>query len=103
MNTQAMQDLSSEYVHWLKSNLIVFERGTSQVLSTPFLDPFNDGIEILLDVTGGEMVLHDGGRTLDTLMDMGVHEIFELVTKSGRRIRTTANHPYLAQIQISKS
>lgn len=80
MNTQVMQDLSSEYVNWLKSNLIIFERGTSQVLSTPFLDPFNDGIEILLDITGGEMVLHDGGKTLDTLMDMGVQ-----IEKSERR------------------
>lgn len=80
MNMHTMQDLSSEYLHWLKSNLIVFERGASQVLSTPFLDPFNDGIEILLDTNGGEMVLHDGGRTLDTLMDMGIH-----IEKSERR------------------
>lgn len=80
MNTLAMHDLSAEYLHWLKSNLIVFERGTSQVLSTPFIDPFNDGIEIQLDSSGGEMVLHDGGRTLDTLMDMGVH-----IEKSERR------------------
>lgn len=80
MNMQVMQDLSSDYLHWLKSNLIVFERGSSQVLSTPFLDPFNDGIEILLDTNGGEMVLHDGGRTLDTLLDMGVH-----IEKSERR------------------
>lgn len=80
MSTQAMQDLSSEYMHWLKGNLIIFERGTSQVLSTPFLDPFNDGIEILLDTTGGEMVLHDGGRTLENLMDMGIH-----IEKSERR------------------
>lgn len=80
MNAHVMQDLSSDYLHWLKSNLIIFERGSSQVLSTPFLDPFNDGIEILLDTTGGEMVLHDGGRTLDNLVDMGVH-----IEKSERR------------------
>ncbi len=80
MSTQVIQDISSEYLHWLKSNLIFFERGSSQVLSTPFLDPFNDGIEILLDTTGGEMVLHDGGRTLDTLLDMGIH-----IEKSERR------------------
>lgn len=80
MNTQIMQDISSEYLHWLKSNLIFFERGASQVLSTPFLDPFNDGIEILLDASGGEMTLHDGGKTLNTLMDMGVH-----IEKSERR------------------
>jgi hypothetical protein len=80
MNTQAIQDISSEYLHWLKNNLIFFERGTSQVLSTPFLDPFNDGIEILLDTTGGEMMLHDGGKTLNTLLDMGIH-----IEKSERR------------------
>lgn len=80
MSLQAMHDLSGEYVHWLKSNLIIFEQGSSQVLSTPFLDPFNDGIEISLDISGGEMVLHDGGKTLDNLMDMGVH-----IDKSERR------------------
>lgn len=80
MTQQAMHDLSSEYVRWLKDNLIVFERGTSQVLSTPFLDPFNDSIEIALDISGGEMVLHDEGKTLDNLMDMGVQ-----IEKSERR------------------
>jgi len=33
------------------------------------------------------------------LMDMGVREIFELRTKSGRVIRTTANHPYLVKVK----
>lgn len=80
MTVQTMQDLSSDYIHWLKNNLMVFERGASQVLSTPFLDPFNDGIEISLDVSGGEMVLHDAGKTLENLMDMGVH-----IEKSERR------------------
>lgn len=72
MTLQAMQDLSGDYLHWLKSNLMVFSAGESQVLSTPFLDPFNDGIEISLDTGGGEMLLHDGGKTLDNLLDMGV-------------------------------
>lgn len=83
---KAMRDLSDEYVHWLKSNLIVFEQGSSQVLSTPFLDPFNDGIEISLDVSGGEMVLHDGGRTLENLMDMGIH-----IETSERRLAIIQN------------
>jgi hypothetical protein len=80
MSAQAMHDLSTEYLHWLKSNLIVFERGSSQVLSTPFLDPFNDGIEIALDSSGGEMILHDSGKTLENLLDMGVQ-----IEKSERR------------------
>lgn len=80
MSMQIMQDLTFDYVQWLKSNLIVFERGTTQVLSTPFLDPFNDGIEISLDTTGGEMILHDSGKTLENLLDMGVY-----IEKSERR------------------
>ena len=80
MTPQAMRDLSNDYVRWLKDNLVVFERGASQVLSTPFLDPFNDGIEIALDVSGGEMILHDAGKTLENLMDMGVQ-----IEKSERR------------------
>lgn len=80
MSAAAMQDLSNEYLHWLKGNLIAFERGTSQILSTPFLDPFNDGIEISLDADGGRMLLHDGGKTLANLLDMGVQ-----IDKSERR------------------
>jgi len=37
------------------------------------------------------------------LLDMGVQEVFELRTKSGRVIRTTAEHPYLAKIIDSRS
>ncbi|OGG13556.1 hypothetical protein A2875_01600 [Candidatus Gottesmanbacteria bacterium RIFCSPHIGHO2_01_FULL_46_14] len=41
---------------------------------------------------------------INNLMDMGVRDIFELTTKSGRVIRTTAKHPYLVQInQFSNS
>ena len=36
---------------------------------------------------------------VNALMDMGEQEVYELVTKSGRRIRTTANHPFLARIK----
>jgi hypothetical protein len=80
LTAQVMQELSAEYLHWLKGNLIHFERGASQVLSTPFLDPFNDGIEVSLDMSGGEMVLHDDGKTLENLLDMGVQ-----IEKSERR------------------
>ncbi|MCL4374504.1 hypothetical protein M1523_01445 [Patescibacteria group bacterium] len=32
-------------------------------------------------------------------MDMGVRDIYEIVTKTGRHIKTTSNHPYLALIE----
>ncbi|OGM97760.1 MAG: hypothetical protein A2735_01215 [Candidatus Yanofskybacteria bacterium RIFCSPHIGHO2_01_FULL_41_21] len=35
---------------------------------------------------------------VNALMDMGVQEVYELVTKSGRKIRTTKNHPYLVKL-----
>jgi hypothetical protein len=35
---------------------------------------------------------------INKLMDMGIHRIYELTTKSGRTIRTTAAHPYLTLI-----
>ena len=38
-------------------------------------------------------------RKIRALMDMGVRAIYELRTKSGRIIRTTAEHPYLVKTQ----
>ncbi|PJA08868.1 hypothetical protein COX68_03690, partial [Candidatus Falkowbacteria bacterium CG_4_10_14_0_2_um_filter_41_15] len=32
------------------------------------------------------------------LMDKGIQDIYEITTKSGKIIRTTASHPYLVQI-----
>jgi hypothetical protein len=41
-------------------------------LSTPFLDPFNDGICVHVEPRGGEWTLHDNGDTLDNLSALGV-------------------------------
>jgi len=35
---------------------------------------------------------------VNALLNMGVQEIFELKTASGRTIRTTSNHPYLVRV-----
>ena len=35
---------------------------------------------------------------INKLMDMGVQETYELTTKSGRKIKTTAEHPFLTQL-----
>ena len=40
---------------------------------------------------------------INKLMDMGMQEVYEIVTKSGRTIRTTSNHPYLTLIENNKN
>ncbi len=65
-------DLAREYLAWLRDRMVTVARGQSQVLSTPFLDPFHDGIEVYLDNTGAELLLHDGGKTVEHLLDLGV-------------------------------
>lgn len=76
----ATPDLAREYLAWLKDNLLTVRRGQASVLSTPFLDPFHDGIEIHAEQQGGQWLLHDAGRTLDNLLDLGVQ-----IEKSERR------------------
>ncbi|MEK7099056.1 MAG: NYN domain-containing protein, partial [Patescibacteria group bacterium] len=55
------------------------------------IDEIKKGDEILtLDENTGAIVV----SRVNALMDMGVKEIYELITVSGKRIRTTGNHPY---------
>ncbi|MBU0570397.1 hypothetical protein KKB40_06525 [Patescibacteria group bacterium] len=56
------------------------------------------------NVKGGEKVYSLDQKTgklvpakITALLDMGVKPTFELKTKSGKKIRTTGNHPYLVQ------
>ena len=63
----------------------------------------------IADVQAGDEIQSLDERTgrvaysrVNALMPMGEQEVYELVTKSGRRIRTTANHPYLARIAAKK-
>lgn len=65
-------DLARDYGAWLRERLVNVDYGEVQSLSTPLLDPFNDGIEIFIEQRGGELVLHDHGRTLANLQDLGV-------------------------------
>lgn len=68
----ALPDLSRQYGDWLRDRLTTVRRGEAEVLSTPFLDPFNDGIQIHVERRGGELVLHDNGDTMDNLLTLGV-------------------------------
>ena len=57
------------------------------------IDQIKAGDEILtLDENTGRLVV----SRVNALMDMGVKEIYRLTTATGKTIRTTANHPYLA-------
>ncbi len=68
----AQPDLAREYGAWLRDRLTTVERGGAHLLSTPFLDPFHDGIVIHFEEQGGEILLHDNGDTLDNLQSLGV-------------------------------
>jgi len=57
------------------------------------IDQIKAGDEILtLDENTGRLTV----SRVNALMDMGVKEIYKLTTATGKTIRTTANHPYLA-------
>jgi len=57
------------------------------------IDRIYPGDEVLsLNETTGEMEF----ARINKLMNMGVQEVYELTTKSGKTIRTTAQHPFLA-------
>jgi hypothetical protein len=80
MSALPAPDLAREYLAWLKTRLMMVTRGPSTILSTPFLDPFHDGIEIHFERTNGELILHDAGKTLENLLELGIH-----IEKSERR------------------
>lgn len=72
MPIATQSDLAREYAAWLRDRLTTVQRGQTQVLSTPFLDPFHDGIQVHMDARGGEWILHDNGDTLDNISCLGV-------------------------------
>jgi len=42
-------DMVSDYLSWLLERLKVVQQGDVSVLSTPFLDPFHDGIQVYIE------------------------------------------------------
>ncbi len=80
MTALASPDLAREYLAWLKDKMVNTKRGEADILVTPFLDPFNDGIEIHAQQQDGQWLLHDAGRTYDNLQDLGIQ-----IEKSERR------------------
>jgi hypothetical protein len=66
-------DLGLAYADWLRARLTTVDRGQARVLNTPFLDPFNDGINVYIEPKDGGLVLHDNGDTIDHLTCLGVN------------------------------
>jgi hypothetical protein len=84
-----LPDLARSYLDWLHDRVTTVKRGEATVLSTPFLDPFHDGIQIHAEMQGGEVVLHDNGDTLDNLLSLGVR-IEDTARRRGLIQRATA-------------
>jgi len=72
MAASASNNVVRDYLSWLRDRLKVVEQGDVSVLSTPFLDPFHDGIQIYIERGNGDLLLHDNGNTLDNLASLGV-------------------------------
>ena len=72
MVTTHPSDFAADYLAWLKDRVTQRVRGEECAISTPFLDPFNDGVQLFVDARAPEMVLHDGGHTIDNLLTLGV-------------------------------
>ncbi|MBI4657031.1 MAG: hypothetical protein HY746_09855, partial [Elusimicrobia bacterium] len=71
----------------------------------PFSDENREISYVRIDqVKGGEYVLSLNEKTgkivpakIKALLDMGIKPVYKLTTASGRKIRTTGNHPYLTR------
>ena len=67
------------------------------------------GEKKIKDIQSGDQVLSLNEATgqfeyqiVEKTLDMGTKEIYELTTETGKRIETTANHPYLARTKLLK-
>ncbi|MBI1883283.1 MAG: AAA family ATPase, partial [Chlamydiae bacterium] len=78
------------------------QKVASRITATPTSQPNIIEYLPIVNVRPGDYVLslNESTATIEPhrikgLLDMGVKPIYELVTESGKRIKTTANHPYL--------
>jgi hypothetical protein len=66
------KQLVSRYASWIKDRLDLRAAGEFAIISTPFLDPHNDEIELYLRKQGDAFVVTDAGETLSDLEDLGL-------------------------------
>lgn len=66
------QDFAEIYSKWLTSRLSTSVHKGVTELSTPLLDPLNDGMRVYVEQRPSGYLLHDGGLTLETLSLHGI-------------------------------
>ena len=54
MPVATRSNFAREYADWLRDRVTSVEQGGRQVISTPFLDPFHDGIRVYVEPHNGE-------------------------------------------------
>ena len=64
--------LVRDYGAWLNEGFDIELEGDYAVISTPFLDPHNDEIELYVRKEGDSLVLTDRGSTLSDLESSGL-------------------------------
>ncbi|MEO6243892.1 MAG: DUF1828 domain-containing protein [Opitutaceae bacterium] len=64
--------LIEDYLTWLREGFHVEMASTYTLISTPFLDPHNDEIQIFVEKQDEQLRLTDDGYTLADLEDMGL-------------------------------
>ncbi|HBX22617.1 MAG TPA: DUF1828 domain-containing protein [Desulfotomaculum sp.] len=62
----------NEYLSWLKGNFSMQSFGNDCIITTPFLDPNGDSIEIKAIIDSDQVVLTDDGETYDYLFLSGI-------------------------------
>ncbi len=72
MLTAEGKRLVDEYLNWLKEGFHLESLGSHMLISTPFLDPHNDEIEIFVEKHGEQFKLTDDGYTISDLASMGL-------------------------------
>jgi hypothetical protein len=107
-----INQLLAEYTAWLNSKISVAKYGEIYELTTPFLDRFNDYLQIyVIPEKDGELTLTDGGYIIDNLLSSGVtlkqgskklNRIYQIIRNfglnlNGNKITVTAQESQFAQ------
>ena len=66
------KQLIEGYLNWLKEGFHLESTDTYTLITTPFLDPHNDEIQLFVEKQGDQLRLSDDGYTLADLSDMGL-------------------------------
>jgi hypothetical protein len=109
--TEPIPNFALDYGRWLTSRLSQQVREGVVEVSTPLLDPLNDGMRVYIETGSNGILVHDGGITIETLIVQGVdiHStskreslVYDILRSSGLsmegdRIQTQANSRNLPQ------